>query len=447
MDNKFENIDNYYKNTLGDYSEDTSKDIWKDMRWTLFWMRYRWLIGIGIIFLFIGTGGLIYYYSDNTTSSNNNIQLISDNIDYTKANKIQLVEDSKEIKNEENVDRNEIIKYPINNTITTDKSTLVESNKVVIANSIHTLNRGKKSLFDKNDPELNNEVAFSQGYNFNENNELSPIESKDIKIDLVPETDTIFGKHILVKENKTAVKQDRFSVIFYGGTAYSQSNILGDNSEYLNYRNANESNENSWSVGGEIKFHIKNWIITSGLSYSVYNQRRSYMHTYQEYSPEDSYYNYDTTWMWFFDPPEIGVPIISEIDSNWVNVYNDITIDNSGINRISYLEIPLLIGYRYNANLFSFEVNTGAYFGFLMNSSIKVPDFENNSKVIEPQVTRNTMVSFAINTSIYYHLSRNTSIFISPYYKQNLKSVFNNDYPVNQRFKTYGINFGLSYSF
>lgn len=448
MDNKFENIDSYYKNNLGNHTEDTDSDIWKNMWWTLFWMRYRWLAGLGIIIMLLGTGSLIYLGSDNLETNNNPSLIITNEQNNTNTNNALVAEADIVIDNEEYPVKYENEKID-NNEINTNVETASDINEPVRpSGNMHTINSGKTNINYKEETEVLTEAAsFGNANNKKDKPEISVLESKDVQLSLSMNTDTIFGQNILIQENKKGYKSDRFSLVIYAGPAYSLTNVLGDNSEYVNYRNANESNHESWSVGAEIKFHLKNWIITSGLSYSVYNQNRSYTHTFPEYSPEDSFYDYDTTWAWFFDPPVIGKPIVAGIDSSWVKVYDEKIIDNSGINRASYLEIPLLIGYRYNANLFSFEVNTGAYVGFLMNSNIRVPDINNNNNIVDAQETNKTMVNFAINASVYYHLNRSTSIFVSPYYKQNLKSVFNDNYPVNQRFKTYGINLGISFSF
>lgn len=448
MDNKFEKIDNYYKKHLGNYSENTEKDIWKNMRWSLMWMRYRWLAGLGIVLLLAGTGGLIYLGYNNYGTDNYNSIMLSDNSFTSKTNEAVTVITYPVSKIEEGTIETKDVKYAIEKSIPNSETIATESETVIISNSNQTINTGKANPNVEIEAViLSEEIPLDNNTYNNEMVELSQIRSKEINFILSSKTDTTFGQNIVKRKGVQNIKQQRFSLVVYAGPAYSQTNILGDNNEYLDFRNANESNYGSWSMGAELKIHLKNWIITSGLSYSVYNQSRSYMHTYQEYSPENSYYNHDTTWAWFFDPPEIGAPVVVGVDSNWVKVYNDITIDNSGINQVSYLEIPLLVGYRYNASLFSFEINTGAYLGFLMNSNIRVPDFVNNNEIVDPQETNKSMVNFAVNASVYYHLNRNTSVFLSPYYKQNTGSLFKDSYPVNQRLKTYGINFGISYSF
>ena len=454
MDNKFENIDNYYKENLENYSEDSHKDIWKEMRWTLFWMRYKWILGISAIILFLGVGGLIYSgyqnsdIDDNYTTYNTEISSIKI-ANYESIPEKEDVTNNQDLGSSSENTNNENSNSPFNEPASIDESTTInEPAPAVISNSMVSINIGKTNLEIEQLENVITENSLSDHtYRITEILVQTPMDSKELVAKLSKDSDTIFGQNINARDIASENRKGVLSMILYAGPAYSNTSITGNNAEYLSYRNANETNHSSWSMGGEVKLNIKNWIITSGLSYSVYNQQRSYMHNYQEYSPGDSYYDYDTTWNWFFDPPEIGVPIIVGIDSSWIKVYNDITIDNSGINKVTYIEIPLLIGYRFNANMFSIEINTGTYLGFLLNSNIKVPDFANNIDLVESQSARNTMVNFAFNTSLYYHLNRKTSLYLSPYYKQNLNSVFNDDYPVNQRIKSYGINFGISLSF
>jgi len=67
--------------------------------------------------------------------------------------------------------------------------------------------------------------------------------------------------------------------------------------------------------------------------------------------------------------------------------------------------------------------------------------------MVEAKAVNKTMVNFIANASLYYHLSNRVSIYASPYYKQNLQSVFTNTYQQKQRFNTFGINFGVNVMF
>ncbi len=242
-------------------------------------------------------------------------------------------------------------------------------------------------------------------------------------------------------------KSTWFSLNFYGGPAYCISSLSGNKPEYIDLRNDNETNSTAFSLGGDLRFHYKSFVVATGLGYSVYNQKRHYKKSYQEYSPEDSYYKYDTTWVWVYDPPDFGRPIISGIDSSWTDVYKTVVIDNSGFNRLEYFEIPLTLGYRFDKNLFSVEINAGGSVGFFVYSDFKAPSFSDYEEIDNVGQINKAMFNVIANASVFYHLNNKTSVFVSPYYKGNMNSIFRDSYPVNQKFKTFGLNFGVNFRF
>lgn len=432
MKDELKYIDNFYKNNLGGYKEEAGKNIWKDMRWTLFWMRYKWMVGISSVLL-LGLISFIYlgiYNSPESTTAiidNKKTELVI-NTNY-KTEEIQNSGDmvSSDIPDETSISRSES-KIPDISIISPDPlSTKIINEKIEIDNS------------DEN---------YKSTTILNYNLSLTEISSKEYgnKIASFPDSNSI-GYNRRTDILLPGLKKHWFSINIAVGPAFSQSDISGYDSEYLAFRNSNESNKPGVSLGVDLRLHIKNWIISTGLAYSVYNQSRSYKYNYEEYSPEDSYYDYDTTWAWFFDPPDIGIPIMTGVDSTWVDVYNSMVIDNSGTNQMKYFEIPIMVGYTINSNLFAFEINAGVSGGFLVYSDVKVPDFNNPDDIVTVEQMNSTILNFVANASFYYHISRRTSLFVSPYYKQNLNSVFSVDYPVNQKLKTYGLNFGINMRF
>ena len=114
---------------------------------------------------------------------------------------------------------------------------------------------------------------------------------------------------------------------------------------------------------------------------------------------------------------------------------------------MKYFEIPIMVGYTINSNLFAFEINAGVSGGFLVYSDVKVPDFNNPKDIVTVEQMNSTILNFVANASFYYHIDRRTSLFVSPYYKQNLVSAFSKDYPVKQISQTYGLNLGINFRF
>jgi outer membrane protein W len=74
-----------------------------------------------------------------------------------------------------------------------------------------------------------------------------------------------------------------------------------------------------------------------------------------------------------------------------------------------------------------------------------VPDLDQENVFVEMEEIElnDHMFNYLLQLGFSYHLTPEWSLNISPWYKHNLNSVFNNNYPVDQRFNTIGINFGL----
>ena len=435
MKDELKNIDEYYKNSLGNYKEEAGSVVWESMRWTLFWMRYKWIIGIGSIVLLLGLGFWISGNIFNSTESQTNISTNNTTKPESVLTNDYKAKETPSFNNETfSETHDETINYGevTNDTEVSD----FEPNQTIIEIQSENVEPVILTLDNQSTTDLNEKLPMAE------------MISKGVTHNIVVEPDSsLLGYNRRTDLLPPGLRKQWFSVNVAAGPAFSQYDISGYDSEYLALRNSNESNKPGWSLGVDLRLHIKNWIISTGLAYSVYNQTRSYKHSYEEYSPEDSYYDYDTTWAWFFDPPEIGIPIVTGIDSSWIDVYKNVVKNNSGTNQLKYIEIPLTIGYRYNANMFALEINTGVSVGFLVYSEIKVPDFMNNDEIVTAEQMNHTMFNFVANASFYYHIDRRTSLFVSPYYKQNLVSVFSEDYPVKQISQTYGLNLGINFRF
>lgn len=437
-------IDEFYKNALNTYSEASSDHNWSKLKWILFWLRYRWLIissGVLVSALLISLP-FFWFANNNITETNSNkVAAVSPSQQAVKNPVSAGAEFNREESNDENIEQ------------TTNQLTNTDiSEQNVDASNLPSRQSGNSLATTNN--ELQNETNdLISEQTFSDNNlvYLSNIQQLNslfynFELSHLPDS-LLIGTNRNKKLSQPAIKNSWFSYSLSAGPNYNVSSLSGNNTEYLNIRNNNEKNAGAWSLDADVHYHYKNFVITTGLHYSVVQQKRLYSKTYEEYSPEDSYYKYDTTWVYVYDPPYFGQAVVSSIDSSWVEVYNEFTIDNSGYNRLEYFEIPLMIGYQHRLSLFTIEANAGASFGFLNHSIIKVPSLENFDEITEAKQINNNMINFMANIKLYYQLNRTTSVFVSPYFKQNLKSVNKSSYPIDQRFAVYGLNFGVNITF
>lgn len=444
MNNDLNQLDKLYHKSLANYSEKASAYAWTRMRWRLLWLNYgKYIYGtIGAISLLtLGYFAGLQFAPDPPLPDQPTMIVEKDNSQ-------SLAETSSIRENEPNQEELSVASpVPV--------ETLEETPQNSSENLTSTSGSENPGTSESVDYKTYEEARFN--HPISENNKttlhglavLSAMNERedDIHLQLASNRE-LADESGGFQDTKTPIESDLkskwLSIGFYLGPAYNMFSLKADPTydDNLNYRKENESNTVSWSAGADLRFNIRNWYIQTGLSYSTYTQGRNYNYTFKALDSLASQFETDTIWGWVFDPPNIGDPIILGYDTTYVPVYNEI---NEGTNSWRYLEIPLLLGYKFNKGRFAFDIGTGMSYGFFLGASGNVPDLydENSFDEIEPLVQQRNMFNYILQIGFSYHLTPNWSLNISPYYKQNLHSVFDNNYPINQRFSTLGINFGL----
>ncbi len=426
MKNDLKYIDEIYKAGLSNLTAKAGGSLWRKLYVALLWMRYKWFLILGGIVLIVGLTSYAFYGNSVSTP----VQLTGK---HAIAEKIMQKPDSKlsvsGLAATGKIDVTHSVLPENNNTsqtVTSGKRTIGFNNS-----ENHTTNNYKKV---NNPPAGRNLLCQTR------------LDALNINIALAQQPDSIlFGANRITPRDLHHSNQNGFFITMFGGPALNRHVISGYDAEYLDYRNSHEQSSTGWSAGAEVRYQFNRWSIGTGLLYSVYRQYRDYKHINRIYNPGNSYFNYDTTWMWVYDPPVVGKPIIKNVDSTWIKVYDEHKIDHSGYNEISYFEIPLTVGYRFSSNLFIVEFSMGASVGFVHRSVFKVPDFNNYQNITDVTDVNTVMFNYIASATFYYQLSEKVWLIATPCYKQNLRSVFNKTYPVNERFNTFGLNLGVSF--
>ena len=216
------------------------------------------------------------------------------------------------------------------------------------------------------------------------------------------------------------------------------------------------------NIGLNVKYHINNWFIQSGIGYSEYGENKKFMHDIEMHDTSgfskqniNQYYSYDTTG-WVKDPsnPAVLIPVFdaihhSDTTYNWVttdSMYYE-HLDIYAQNRFRYIEIPAMVGYEFRFKNLGIEVATGVSIGFRVNSSGKFLDSKNNLVDINPSNSpyTNTMMNYILTVGVKYHLSNRFSVIAQPIYKTNLNSIIKSGFGSDVRYTSVGLNVGLNY--
>lgn len=446
MKEDIKNIDKHYMDALSNYEGKTSALFKIKVHLLLLYLRIRALMAIFLILSVIGIlsyfgHGLLYDNTTNSTGSKpeTSVEAQSNPGNNETANNTLFVVDAQSNKPDNASNREDPIerkRKPASLSNTKKPSDKLEmptnSGLEKMPMNLSVLKTGAVTAV------VNNKSMEK----IDERGKLSPIN------DGISVTNNENRSPTVVPSDAPA-KNHWFTLSIYASPTVTWAKLKSGNGfdDYLKLRCNNESPALSWSAGADVQVHWKNWFVQTGLNRSVYKNYKNYNYDYPVLDSANCYFDYDTVWVWIYNPPELGYPVMVGIDTVWVPVYENINVEDKGNNAWNYLEIPVLIGYQFNRRRFGLEVATGVSMGFLINAKGSLPrlpdaegmeDLDGLSGEINP-----TMFSYVLRAGISYRINSGWSVIAQPYYKQNLRSVFKNNYPIDQKFRAFGLNFGV----
>lgn len=219
------------------------------------------------------------------------------------------------------------------------------------------------------------------------------------------------------------------------------------NPEVSNFQD--ESFENTISYGAGIlpRISFNKLFIQSGINMRFTQDKANYSVDYNRYlgSYEDVY---EVT----FDSTDNGV--IPTYHTQTVDVYD--TINHYAITethaKYTYLEIPVLVGYRYSFGKFSLFANGGPAASFLVIRNIpEVSNPEDKARIInvESQIPVRTSVNWQmmLGAGFDYQLAGRIRFSMEPTFRFALKPEYNLPEGAKRNTTSFGIRAGLNYTF
>lgn len=327
--------------------------------------------------------------------------------------------------------------------------------------------------------------------------------------DTIQYYDTLIVENIELVTMKNSISN--WSITPRIGVFSAQSVHTGSNSnssEMADIYNQATNNNLSFSYGIGANYDYKAWRISSGLDYTLIQEEFNYETREIETAPvtkytlsenghymnvvenityvseltydiifdtisatytvnEVEYENYsviDTIWRYKVDSTIIQVSdSIAVINYDTVRIatydtayYNSIdtnvyTTYYQNINKYTYIDIPLMVGYGFNIKKFTIRPTVGAIFGIMLNAKGKGVSMQDRNIVYTLDDSdlpfMNLQVSMLIGLGIEYRIQENLLIYVQPFYRRNLTSVYKSSVLIDKRFTGIGASFGLSFYF
>jgi hypothetical protein len=228
----------------------------------------------------------------------------------------------------------------------------------------------------------------------------------------------------------------------------------------IKQRNEMESNKTAITIGLEFETRFRGFSFTTGINHMSWGENIKYIsspelieitdttfieiidNSYWEIFPIDSM-NYDSTYI-----VDIDTTIIPFTDTLFFEPSDNLGSKN-GKTKITYVEIPILVGYEFYFNRLILAVKGGVSVGFLTKTSGYYLN-ESTTDLIPINtgyaVIRKTLWNLEFGLGVGYKFYPKFDVFLGAGYKMNLNSVFSNP-DVNQKYKAITLGIKLRYTF
>jgi len=346
---------------------------------------------------------------------------------------------------------------------------------------------------------VENKLPNIKAKNEENNDSLSP-ESKKVGDATKPATPPDYS--VPIKAKQVLSVNVYAGYMLCGKYIYKANNV---HTEYLEKRKLEEKNAATFTFGADVNYTYKHLIFTTGINYNTQAEKRNYTNQfYRDVTAknntydlvDNSYYQYNqntvnvaqvqSTWVTTQDTINYYNTATNSYASAIVNIQNyvvtgtnnlaittqdstlvtkidtikninistinkkiiDNTVQNThGTNKISYIEIPLLVGYKFQLNKMSLALQTGVGIGFLNKQ--KTYYINNRLSDIEETKSENfnkIMYNYLLCVSANYSLTKNWGIVFQPNFRTNINSVTKKNTTFQQKYWNVGGNVGVSYT-
>ena len=276
--------------------------------------------------------------------------------------------------------------------------------------------------------------------------------------DTVKYTDTIevfdtipFQEAMKKMKRNNRNKFEGLSVDIFTGIQNSSYTYMA-NDEMLDMNlNSSSSSAMSFVLGANVNYEIDKWNIQTGISYMQLVEDFNYLEEINTIDTTGSFWEYQAIgYTHSFDT--VGYEFqIDELNGDTFYVYVPMIIDsitpvfdstkiysteiNNSIisynirNKYTYLNIPVMFGYSFYENKkMTLTGKLGGNIGLLLNAKGKTFSLLDSKSVNDFNESTlpflKTNFSWVVGLNMYYKIEKNMGVFVEPYFRGNLNSMF-----------------------
>jgi len=354
----------------------------------------------------------------------------------------------------------------LNSNLKTDNTNPLNGSEVGVAEKLDNSDNMNESIpiiategLEKENDKTSNDLTDEL---LKDTEELTPKEKKvsieelnnnvvvDIKKDSAADVSKAESVGIEVKKSKERSDLKKWNVSVFAGPTLINKTISGnEESAYYTKRKEGEESILSLNYGVDVGYFFNvNMNISSGINKLTYGEDAKYSIEKIRSNTISVISSYDTiNSLSYIDSLGVIVDTIitTTTSANYTDQTTSDTISNefSIKNRYTYIQVPLMLGYKKQFNKIGVNVKAGIVYGRLIKSSGIY--LTSNGNEIVPIDLKKNIFNVAFSTAVSYRVKK-FSLFVEPKYQFNIRNVFPNAV-TNQKYKAAGINFGIGLEF
>nr|WP_299203332.1 hypothetical protein [uncultured Brumimicrobium sp.] len=232
-----------------------------------------------------------------------------------------------------------------------------------------------------------------------------------------------------------------FEIQLFGGIAIDQSRISNAvTDDYKTQIQAQSRNKISPYLGTNLNLIFKNYVFSSGLTFSQQKEENNYQIITNQYSDSIYISHYEYVFDSTTNPPDSALVPVYDTTQTTTKQYEKVQLHQN----YSWLQIPIHFGYRFQFNKWSITPSLGVNISIgLANKSFKYP--HQNFEEISAFTPMKWHVNLQGNIEVQRRLNQ-WHIFARAGYQHGLSPVLKSD-TFDRKYNKINTIFGVGYSF
>lgn len=243
----------------------------------------------------------------------------------------------------------------------------------------------------------------------------------------------------------------------YAGTYRSTKSLTSSAAAWVDRRRSEEHSSANFSLGMDVSTTKSNWMMGAGFELAGYGERTDYLpFSYRELIDSTLLwsYLYDATDTFYVSgnqvfQSDLTPNLIDSVSSTLTDTLIRFDIDpavasKNGNTRWTYVELPVIVGYKFQRGKWAVAVTGAVVPGLLTQSSgYYLKQDESGILAMEKLARTNRfMLSARAGLGVEYTLANRWTLHLDPQWRKQLFSVYD-DNTINQRYSALGATLGV----